>query len=436
MTSISTTTSINYKKWDYFKGLASIVCSRESTYRTALDITAFDIPVMFADVFRGFKKFIETAFETLTGSVMVFIAPLITSTVGKILGKFILPKNMQKDTLNYLRFNMPELRDFNMFKEATNRIKTEEPEDKYFVASLYEKSGNLKKANDYKKEAKEIEEFCSKFETTEEKQKHIYKLKKATIVGESLIEGIWWGGTGLIIRGFRYFILGEGRFTGTMTYASDSESEQLGESGKLNLFQTVAGLIAVPLGAIMNWILLTKTEDDKAVEKSKFLKMVRNQFDMTHAVYPKLGLLFSMIIIPKYFGVLTTSQGWFERSERLLRLLTVVPSWWLGHRATNGIFALNADKELAKKHNAKGGILVEPEYLNSNNTLDRKLPEPAKIHHVMKVTEGNKELQDEAEDLHARSLYKGFALHSALVWIINMGVNYVTKLRVQNALEQ
>src|SRR3989338_345351 len=140
-------------------------------------------------------------------------------------------------------------------------------------------------------------------------------------------------------------------------------------------------------------------------------------------------------------SVFLTAQGWYERIERLLRLVTVVPSWWLGHRVTNGLFALSADKQLAKKHNIAPGILVEPEYLKpgeNDNVFDKirkKLPEPAKIHHVMKSTEGNKELQGEAEDLHARSLYKGFILHSIFVWLINMGVNYVTKLRVKSALE-
>ena len=85
---------------------------------------------------------------------------------------------------------------------------------------------------------------------------------------------------------------------------------------------------------------------------------------------------------------------------------------------------------------------MEPEYLNQtkNNAeswfekIQKKFPEPAKIRHIIKSTEGNKKLQDEAEDLHAKCLYKGFALHSFLVWTVNMGVNYITKLRVKNAL--
>src|SRR3989338_6519683 len=113
------------KRWEYFKNLASIVCSRESTYRTALDITAFDIPVMFADAFRGYKKFLEVTFETMTGAMMIFIAPALTSIVGKLMGNFILPKEMRKDSIHYLKFSMDELRNQEKFETAAVRIEKE-----------------------------------------------------------------------------------------------------------------------------------------------------------------------------------------------------------------------------------------------------------------------------------------------------------------------
>ncbi len=190
--------------------------------------------------------------------------------------------------------------------------------------------------------------------------------------------------------------------------------------------------------------LINKIEDREAVENSDFLKIVDKHMDTTHGVYPKLGLLFTQTTIPKWISTITLSQGWFERIERILKLCTVIPSWWLGHRVTNGTCALNADKELSKRHNVKPGILVEPEYLNKttdNNKpfferIQKQFPEPAKIYHVLKSTEGNKALQDEAEDLHAKCLYKGFALHSLGVFAINMAVNYSTKLRALWALNK
>lgn len=440
------TNSASQSRWNYYKDFASIVCSRESTYRTALDITAFDIPVIGADIFRGFKKFLESSLEGLTGTLLVVISPILTEWVGRFFGKFfILPNDMQKDTLNCLKFSMSELRDLEKFKKAKNRIKLEEVEDKNFISSLYKRSNKTEKSNRYKNEAKKIEQFSNDFEPTEDKMKLIYELKKWTIIGESLLEGGFWGGYGLILRGFRKYILQEDRFTGTKGYVSDAESEQIGESGDLNLLQKIVGVASIFISPALNFSLLNKLEDREAIKKSKFLKRVDNNLDMTHGVYPKLGLLFTQTTVPKWIGVITLSQGWFERIERILKLFTVLPSWWLGHRATNGICALNADRELSKKYNVKPGILVEPEYLSetkSNNDetfferIQKKFPEPAKIHHVLKSTEGNKQLQDEAEDLHAKCLYKGFAMHSLLVFGINMAVNYTTKLRALWALNK
>jgi hypothetical protein len=193
----------------------------------------------------------------------------------------------------------------------------------------------------------------------------------------------------------------------------------------------------------MNSILLAKTENDDSVENSKLLQTAKEQLDTTHGVYPKIGFLFTMTTIPKWFSAIALSQGNFERIERVLKLFTVLPSWWLGHRVTNGTYAKKTDEELAKKYNVEKGILVESKYYENNNEdsnfftkIRNRFPEPARINHVMKATdgEGKEELQKEAEDLHAKCLYKGFALHSVGVFVINLIVNQITKLRAKAAL--
>ena len=151
MTTISATNRTHSSRWNYFKDLASIVCSRESTYRTALDITAFDLPSMTADAFRGPKKFIEAVFEGSCATISIGLAPIITTYVGKILAKFVFKdKKLQKDAINFLKFNMNELRNYNDFNAAIERIKKEEPEDKNFVASLYERTGYTDSAAKHK----------------------------------------------------------------------------------------------------------------------------------------------------------------------------------------------------------------------------------------------------------------------------------------------
>lgn len=431
--------------WGYFKNFASIVCSRESTYRTALDLSAFDLPVMGAAAFRNFKNFLEATLECSMGTLSVVTAPIVTTVVGKTVGKLILKKEMQKDSLNYLRFSMEELTKENGLEEGINRIRKEEPEDKEFVASLYSGAGQNNTAEKYIAQGRKIQEFCDNFNDPDENRKLIYKFKKATIIGESLIEGAWWGSAGILTRWFRKNILNEDRFTGTKGYISDSESAEIGESGELNTFQRIIGVLSMFVSPAINLFMFNKievAEQNGSLEKNRFLKTAREQLDMTHGIYPKLGLLFTYTTVPKWISNITLSQGWFERTERILKLSTVVTSWWLGHRLTNGTLAKKADAELSKKYSVPPGILIEPEYLDSKEKnessyerLTKTFPEPARIQHVLHRTSDNEELQKEAEDQHAKCLYKGFALHSGLVWVINMGVNHITKIRAMNALE-
>ena len=150
--------SVPQNRWNYYKDLASIVCSRESTYRTGLDITGFDAPLMAADLFRGVKKFLETSLEALSGTIMVVISPVLTTWVGRFLGKRILKDtDMKDDPLHYLKFSMAELRDTERFKTAINRLKNQEVQDKSFIASLYTRANKKEKAEQYITEAQDIE---------------------------------------------------------------------------------------------------------------------------------------------------------------------------------------------------------------------------------------------------------------------------------------
>ncbi len=419
--------------WPYFRNLASIVCSRESTYRVALDVSGFEIPTVLGDIFslRPLKKIVETLLEALAGGGSIAIAPMATSFIAKILGKFILPANLQKHTLNLLKFSMKEVSDIESLKDSISAVKERESLDKEFVASLYEKTGNIQKANRYRTEANGIRSFCDEIKenVSEDLRENIKKIKKASIIAQSTIEGAWWGGWGLMLRGIRKYILKSDSYTGTQGYAEEA-------GGEMKLWQKVIGVACIFLSPITNLILLNKCDDKEKVKNSKFLQVVKEDFDMTHGVYPKLGLLFSMTTYPKWIGAICGSQGWSEFLERVLTLTTLIPSWWLGHRATNGVFAKNADEKISKKYGIEGGMLVENEFLHSENILSRNLPEPAKIHHVLDTAkERGKNLTvhmkdnlvAEVEDEHAKALGLGFLSHSAGIWVIKMAINQIVK---------
>lgn len=422
----------------FAKNFAKIVDSRESTYRVALDITAFDIPTMGAAAFRNIWNFLEASFEALMGTVMVISAPQITAQVGKLFGSFSI-KEDKHNILNYLKFKMSELENENEFEKGIERISKEEPADQRRISKLYAEMEKEEISRKYNTNAENIEKFCNHIKTISDKKsliEKIYKLKRATILGESFVEGGVWGGFGLLMRGFRKYILRQEQFTGTLGYLSEAGQE-------LTLFQKVGGTVAIFLSPFLNAITLHKTKDKNTVRQNKFWRVVDSQLDMTHGVFPKLGLLFSYTTLPKWSGIFITAQGGLERVERLLKLCTVIPSWWMGHRVTNGLIALKNDKYLSQKYGVKQGILVEPDSIKEENKkgniwdkLNYKFPEPARIHHVQEKIEQEDLAPDkkdnllkEAQDLHAKSLYTGFALHSFLVWVINMAVNYSTKWR-------
>lgn len=416
------TRAINYAK---------IIDSRESIYRAALDLIAFDIPAALAAATRNLSNFIETSFEMSVSFGLYAIAPFLTTTVSKIVAQFMLPKDLREQVEYLLKFEMKELKSKEAFAEGLKRIKDEEPKDQERIAKLYQELGNQESnVKYYKAKAQECKDFCNKFKTTDKMRELIFRLKRAVIVSESAFEGAFWGAFGFIIRAFRKYALGINRFTGTKGYLSDKDSKKLGEAGDMSKLQKILAIFPIFMSPLVNLFFINKSKDPNLVKQSSFWQTIEKHIDMTHGIFPKLGLLFTYSTLPKWTSAFITAQGWDERIERLIKFLTLIPSWWFGHRATNGYMANRADKHLADKYKVDRGILVEPEYLG------RILKEPARIHQVMAKTENNPELRKEATDQHAKIFYKGFSLHSVLMWLIFMAVNKITKMRVLKKLKR
>lgn len=420
--------------WDKFKDLAikyaGIIDSRESTYRAVLDLVSSDFPTLLSNATRGFANFMEATIEGLVGTATFLFAPFITKTSANIAAKFIFAKEELGNVEHYLRFHMPELRDEESFAKGLERIRSEEAEDQHRIAKLYNSLDKQSQVEKYKTKAQEIETFCNDCSYSPEKIKKIYQLKKSAILMESGLEGGFWGAFGLILRLFRKYVMGQNRFTGTSKYINDEDSKKIGEASKLSPIQKVLGTLMIPLSPIVNSIFLKLTKDSSAVKNSKVLSSIEKNIDMTHGVFPKLGLMFTYSSMPKWLSAFIGAQGNDERLERLAKFLLFIPSWWLGHRVTNGVLAAKADKKLAEKYGVERGILVE------KDQLDKTAPEPARIHHVMKVTEGNDALQEEAIKEHAKVLYAGFGLHSLAMLGIFFGVNFMTKIRTLSKLKK
>lgn len=410
---------------------AKVIDSRESTYRAALEFFAADIPYILSSAMRNKFKFFEAIFEAGISFTMLIIAPVLTGGVAQLVGRMILPKEDHKDIINQVQFRMPELKNLDLMKQGLKRIKDEEAADQERIAKLYSELGGYEhKEKHFKEKAAAIRDFCDNFVPTEENRKSIHKLKKAIIMIESLIEGGVWGSFGFMLRGFRKYILGQDRFTGTKGYVNDAQSKKLGQAGEISSVQKWLGRLCLVLAPIVNFGFLNMVKDPEKVKNSPALQTIDKHIDMTHGLYPKLGLMFTFTAMSKWLSALFTAQGKDEMIERLMMFCTLLPSWWLGHRATNGIFAKNADKRLSKKYDVPEGILVE------EDTKGQFFPEPARIHQVIKKTEHNPQLNKEATDQHASILGKGFLLHSLGMWAMFTAVNWITKLRVTKRMKK
>lgn len=409
------------------QSLAEWVCSRESTYRSALDLVGWELPSLVAAATRNKYSFAEASFLSVIGFVMIWAAPNLTKFLGRVLSKFYLNADEQKDTEKLLHFQLNDLDDDATVNKAINRMNLEEPEDAKFMAELYK--DKPEKSAKYQTKANDLAQFFSNLNITDDTRSRIKALKKAVILGESFIESIVWGGYYFYNRLFRKYILKQDRFTGTKGYESDKEAEKTGDKAQLKLWNKLGIIGSMLSGPLLNKYFLNKIEDKELVANSKWWQTIKTQWDMTHGVFPKLGLLFSFVQFPVSIGQMFAAQGKNELFENILRQFTMVPSWWFGHKLTNGVLAKLADKKLSNKFGTTGGVLIEP------SDLHKTTPEPAKIQHILKSTSHNPELQKEARKEHAKALYAGFGLHALLVFGARMLMNAFTKWRVTKQLK-
>ncbi len=426
-TRISTAEKSQTKLWEKARNIAEIVCSRESIFRSALDLTGWEIPMVLAALTRNVYSTAEALYQAVYSLSAMITIPYITKYFGKYFGKSIMKAEELKDIDHYMLFQMKDLDNHETLMQGIQRIKEEEPEDNGFIATLYRDSKS--KEAYYLNRAKAIKKFADDFVIDDGKLERIKQLKKSTIQSGSFVEGCLWGSQFLTNRLFRKYILGQDSFTGTINYETKEDAKKTGDASKLKWWQIVGNIGAIASSPLINYFLLNRLEDKEAVKQSPWLQMIKNQWDMTHGIFPKLGLMVSFVMVPNILGMLFSSQGRNEFFENLLTSFTVNMSWWFGHHLTNGTLAQHNDAKLAKKFGVERGILIEPQDIN------RVIAEPAKIQQVLHRVRHDPALEKEARNIHAKVLYQGFALHSLLIFGMKMLINQMTKWRVGNELK-
>ncbi len=410
------------------KNYAGIIDSRESLIRLALEFFGGDLPWVAAAALRNKESMIEKIFECSLSLTSFLIAPSLAENFAKLAGKIYSPEISSKDILKLINLDRKDLRDKESFTKGVQRVLAEEPNDEIRISKLYREAGREKAAQRHESKAVELRDLFSNLNYDESLIKRIKKIKEFTIIAESSTEGIFWGGFGLILRWFRKNILGQNRFTGTKKYLDDKKAKRTGEADDLNFFQKLGGFSMMALAPVMNTILLKLSDNKDLLENNKFIQKVDDQYEMTHGLYPKLGLMFSYTSLPKWIGTFITAQGKDELIERVISFSVLISSWWQGHKLCNGMMSKAYDKHLSKKYNLEPGIMVDKHFQG------KTFVEPARIHQVIERTEHDPELQKEAIDAHAKTLYGGISLHSLLIFVLSLGVNQFTKWRVENKI--
>ena len=430
---------------------AKIFDSRDSTYRAVMDLVGADIPTVIGGM-RNIYSFIEQSIEAAESFIMVFAAPQLTRFVSKLVGKQILEQDQHEDIKHHLLFHRSELHDNESFKKAIYRIIDEETKDKKHIGDLYRELGNNTKALKLDKEQEDIKDYCRKFieeyldencneAKLEEHRKQILKLKEGVQLGESFVEGGLWGSFGITMRLFRKYILKQDSFTGTSGYANKDEQAKLGDNERIGLKELFGALVGVTISPLINKFVINATRDREKVKNSKVLQFLDEQFDMSHGLYPKLGMMFSFMVIPKWSSVFLTAQGKNELIEKVSKALSMIPLWWLGQKITNGPISAKRDKEMQEKHGTEPGLLVNrphPKEKGFKGMLKHFFPEANQYFQVHKTLENVKdpEVRKDAFDKHAKTVYQGLGLHTFLVFSSIMISQFLTKKRVQKELNK
>ena len=419
------TSSLN-KFWDTAKKYAAIVDSRESLVRLALEFFGGDIPWILAAALRNPQILTERIFECTVSLISFFVAPSLTATLAKLGGKIFMPDKSSEEVLGLINLKRKDLRDETSFNTGVERVLEEEPADKLRISQLYKEIGKHDQANKYELEANKLKQLFGNTQYDKDLVAKIKKVKEFTILAESQSEGILWGGFGLMLRAFRKYILKQDRFTGTKKYLNDKDAKKIGQADDLKLWQKIGGTLMMFLPSSLNYILMKLTDNQELVSKNKLLQIADRQLEMTHGLFPKIGLMFTYTSLPKWIGTFITSQGKDELIERVITFFAGVGSWWQGHKLFNGMMAKYFDNKLSKEFNTAPGFMVDKEY------HDHTFVEPARIHQVLSMTDHNPNLQKKARDAHAKTLYAGITMHSLFVFAVSLAINQFTKWRVEN----
>lgn len=331
---------------------SNYVQTNDLLYRTALDITGFDVPLLCTSRNKDERR--ENLVNAFIGTIGGFlIVPLEALALNKFFASKYLKKNNSFFNLKWEHLDSGKEGDAIKHLEKIIEDKKTRLENPNWLDKIgFVKKGLHKSIRNTESAIKEIQKNPSIL-------KKVYKAKKYVLLPDLLLNSAIM----LSIAPLKVFVTKhfakKDRFTGTQNYLSDKDLNKLVKKENKDSLKKIiqAGLCLIPFTVAFLAHKSTTTKLDKGLKPNKFIEKIRNKMDYTSGIYLTSGTLL-FILTGKILNSLNWSRDKYERAETLLKYSLIVPSFWFGDYIFNGNIAKITDKLLAKSRKFEKGTFI------------------------------------------------------------------------------
>jgi hypothetical protein len=409
------TLSTNLSRSPFIQG-ANFVQSNDMIYRTALDVTGFNIPVYCASRNQDERRenLIHIVISTTMGLLLV---PIYVLALNKVFGD-----NWLKGNQSFFKLNWQHL-------DAGNKALAQQHLDKHLARThqrlanpnWFDKLGFINKG--LQTEAQQIEKALGEIAFNSDCLKNVYKAKKAVLLGDLLLTSLGLSLISPVKQWVTRTVAHKDRFTGSETYLSDDKAKVLAQSqSKDDHFATKMGLQVgcVLLPATIATLAHHMTSSEK--NPSKVWLAIRNSMDYTSGIFLSVGGLFA-VFASTNLSYLVWARDQYERLETVIKYGIACPSFFFGDHLFNGNLAKLVDKALSHAGTFKPNTFIEKAHTSWMGA------EPKFIQNVVDEvsTQQGEQKAKQAGNIATAIFLAGFAAHSVAMTVILTGANALTK---------
>lgn len=334
---------------------SNYVQTNDLLYRTALDITGFDLPLLYTS--RNEDERRENLVNAFIGTIGGFlVVPLEALALNKFFASKYLNKNNSFFNLNWKHLDAGKEGD--AIKHLEKRL--QDQKTRLENPNWLDKIDFVKKG--IHKSIKNTESAINEIQKNPSVLKKVYKAKKYVLLPDLLLNSVIM----LSIAPLKVFVTKhfakKDRFTGTQNYLSDKDLNKLVKKENKDSLKKIiqAGLCLIPFTVAFLAHKSTKASLDKGLKPNKIIEKIRNKMDYTSGIYLTSGTLL-FILTGKILNSLNWARDKYERAETLLKYSLIVPSFWFGDYIFNGNIAKATDKLLAKSGKFDKGTFINSE---------------------------------------------------------------------------